>query len=253
MLIKKVDLEGVGFSIGGEADLLDVRLRNVSDAPSLVADVLSVSVQARSDKLALRLTGPVAGADRPGLDFSYKPVPVGRVFVQLPVHGRPPAGGGTIDLTAQGALTGLGDVLAIDLPLAVQLRDTTFALAGAKPTEVPSLALPIGLSGPLTRPAVAFDDTTLQRALLDAGQRELAAFVQSQAGNLLGGELPVDLTRPPGEIVDEAARKLEAEKQRLEEEAKQRAAEEAKKLLPGGLKGLLPGGGEPKKKGGGGN
>lgn len=251
-LIRKVDLEGIGISIGGAAEKLDLRLRNISDAPSLVADVLSVSCATQSDKLAFQLTGPAAGADRLGLDFAYKRLPVDALFGQLKIQGKPPLSGGTIDLAAKGALVGLGKALSLDLPLSAELRDTTFAFAGMQPTAVDKLVLPVGLSGPLTRPAVALDDKTLQQALLDAGQKELANFVQGQAGKLLGG-LPADLqgvvdpTKSVGENLDAAKQKLEEEKKRLEEEAKKKAADEAKKLLPGGLKGLLPGG---KKTGG---
>lgn len=249
-LIRKVDLEGIGISIGGVADKLDLRLRNISDAPSLVADVLSVSLATQSDKLSFLLQGPAAGADRLGLDFAYKRLPVDALFGQLKIQGQPPLSGGTIDLSAKGALVGLGKGLALDLPVSAQLRDTTFAFAGMQPTKVDQLLLPIGLSGPLTRPSVALDDKTLQKALLDAGQKELANFVQGQAGKLLGG-LPADLqgvvdpTKSLGENVDAAKQKLEAEKKRLEEEAKKKAADEAKKLLPGGLQGLLPGGKKP--------
>jgi hypothetical protein len=143
----------------------------------------------------------------------------------------------------------------------VTLRDTTFAFAGMQPTKVESLALPIGLSGPLTRPAVSLNDQVLQQALLDAGQKELANYVRAQAGNLLGA-LPQDLqgvvdpSKSLDENVDAAKAKLEAEQKRLEEEAKKKAADEAKKLLPGGLPGGLPGilpGQKPKPGGGGGN
>jgi hypothetical protein len=152
-----------------------------------------------------------------------------------------------MDLHTKGSLhSAAGQAMSLDLPLQVALKDTLFALAGSKETKVDSLLLPIGLRGPVTQPAVSLDDKVLQDALLAAGQKELATFVQGHAGKLLGG-LPdsvkglVDPSKPPEQMVDEAKQKAEAEAKRLQEEAAKKAAEEAKKLLPGGIKGLLPG------------
>ena len=73
---------------------------------------------------------------------------------------------------------GTGKAMTVDLPLAVTLRDTTLALAGRQ-TPLEQLVLPIGLRGALTQPSVYFDDQTIANALLAAGKRELADFVNT--------------------------------------------------------------------------
>ncbi|MBX3463105.1 MAG: hypothetical protein KF830_08035 [Planctomycetes bacterium] len=262
VLIRRIDIEGIGYSIGGKGDRLDLRLRNVSDRPAVVEGALALRLESQSEAMRLSLQGRSSASPATAFEFNLRGLAVDDVFGRLRIGGAPPLRGGTMDLQIQGALRqARGQATTIDAPLQVALRDTVFALAGARETKVESLLLPIGLRGPLVQPAIALDDKVLQDALLAAGQRELASFVQAQAGKLLGG-LPVDVsglidpTKPPAEQVEAARQRAEAEAKRLEEEAKQKAeaearrlqeeaarkaAEEAKKRLPGGLKGILPG------------
>jgi uncharacterized protein (TIGR03546 family) len=257
LLIRSIDIEGITYSFGERREVLDLVARNVSDAPASVGEPMTFAVRSQSGAMAFGLAGPTPQKPKLGFDFVLKQVPVDAIFGQLKIGGSAPLRGGTLDLAAAGDFHGGGATpLAIDLPLRVAVNGATFAFAGAKETKVDALMLPIGLRGPLTSPAVSLDDKVLQDALLRAGQQELANFVQSQAGKLLGG-LPVDVsglidpTKSVGENLEaaqkkaeaEAARLLEAEKKRLEEEAKKKAAEELKKRLPGGLQGLIPGGG----------
>ena len=244
VLIRKIDLEGIGYSVGGKPEKLDLRARNVSDLPSLVAEAMSVSVKSQSDSLLLQLDGKTKLSPVVGLQFAFRQLSVDSVFSQLRLGGAPPLRGGTLDLTSKGSLASTkGQAMTLDFPLQVALKDTTFALAGSKETKVDSLLLPIGLRGSVTSPSVSLDDKVLQDALLAAGQKELANFVQGQAGKLLGG-LPtnvqglLDPNKKPDQIVDEAKQKAAAEAKRLEEEAKKKAVDEAKKALQG----LLPGG-----------
>jgi uncharacterized protein (TIGR03546 family) len=248
VLVREIDIRGITWSLGGTTDSLDLLVKNLSDAPSLVADAMHFGVTSKSDDLRLQLTGATAASPAIGLEFAFRRLPVDAIFGQLKLSGAPPVRGGTIDITSKGSLRSVvGQALALDLPLQVALKDTTFALAGAQETKVDSLLLPIGRRAPMTQPAVTLDDQALQQALLAAGHKELANFVQGQAGKLLGG-LPKDLqglvdpSKTPGEIVDEAKQKAAAEAERLKQEAAKKAADEAKKLLPGGLQGLLPGG-----------
>ena len=250
VLIRKIDIEGIGYSIDGAADKLDLRMRNVSDQPTVVVEPMSVQITSQSGKLEnVKLSRKTAANPRVGFDFAMRRLAIDEIFGKLKIDGAPPLRGGTMDITTSGSLgQSRGQAMTLDLPLQVTMKDTTFALAGAKETKVDSLVLPVGLRGPVTSPSVSLDDKALQDALLAAGQKELANFVQGQAGKLLGG-LPGDLTgvvdptKSPTEIADEAKKKADAEAKRLEEEAKKKALEEAKKKLPG-LKGILPGGGE---------
>ena len=259
-VVRNVDIEGISYSINGKADKLDLRARNLSDAPSLLADALKMDLTSQSGELAFGLLGRSATTRDLGFSFLLKALPVDSVFGQLKVGGAPPVRGGTMDLSAKGTLKSLvGKALSLDLPLDVLMKDTTFALAGAKETKVESLKLPIGLRGPMTNPSVSLDDKVLQQALLDAGKAELAGFVQGQAGKLLGG-LPTnlqgvvdtdkllqgDLSGVQAKAEAEAKRLAEEARKKAEDEAKKKLLDEAKKKLPGGLQGLIPGGGEKK-------
>jgi len=255
-LIENVAIKGIGYSISGKADKLDLIASNLSDAPSLVDGNLTFDLKAQSGAMALNLLRPgraANGAGLPdlGLKFALNDLPVDAVFGKLKVGGAPPLRGGTMNLALDGGFRGpAGAPLSIEAPLQVTLRDTLWALAGSTPTKVDSLLLPIGLRGPLTRPSVALDDMVLQQALLAAGQQELANFVQGQAGLLLGGtplQGIVDPAKGLQENVDAAKARLEAEKKKAEDAAKQKVLDEAKKKLPGGLQGLIPGGGEKKE------
>lgn len=246
VVIRRVDIEGIPLSIDGAKDSFDLRLRNLSDAPSLLADVASLSLKTHSDSLMLQLTGPVAGGDALSFDFAAKGLPVDKLFAQLKLDGKPALSGGTIDFGGQGKLSGLSSALRVDLPLDVQIRGSTFALGNQPPTKIDQLRLPLGLTGSWTDPAVSLDDEALQQALLAAGQKELANYVQAQAGKLLGGALPVDLDQAPDKIVDDAQKKAEDEAKKAADkaaaDARKKLEDEAKKRLPGGLNGLLPGG-----------
>lgn len=242
VLIRRIRIDGIAYSINGKADKLDLKAQNVSDLPSAVAEAIGFDVRAQSGTMAVALKGPEGTAsDRAtkgtpsamAFEFLLRGIAIDDVFGKLKIGGAPPLRGGTMDFATKGSMaTGARGDVAIDLPLNVTMKNTTFALAGSKETKVDSLLLPIGLRGPLTRPSVALDDKVLQQALLQAGQRELANFVQGQAGQLLGG-VPVpglDPNKPMEQQIDEAKKKAEEEaRRRLEEEAKKRAAEELQK------------------------
>jgi hypothetical protein len=246
VLIRKIKIDGIAYSLNGKADKLDLNALNVSDLPSAVAEAMKFDVKAQSGTMLLGLTGRSATASTLGFEFLLKGIAVDDVFGKLKLAGAPPVHGGTMDFATKGALTpgARGDV-SIDLPLDVTMTNTTFAFAGAKETKVESLLLPIGLKGPLTRPSVGLDDKVLQEALVKAGKQELANFVQGKAGNLLGNA-PAGLQG----VVDpskSAEENLEAAKKKAEEEAKKKADEELKKKAADALKGLkLPGSGDKK-------
>ncbi|MBL8754360.1 MAG: hypothetical protein JNK15_13745 [Planctomycetes bacterium] len=271
-VIENVAIKGIGFSLDGKADKLDLVAKNLSDAPSLVDGDLKFDLTAQSGSMAMGFLKPGranAAADKKslGVNFAMTGLPVDSVFGQLKLAGAAPLRGGTMNLKLNGGFARGAAGLSLDAPLDVTLQQTTFALAGAKETKVDSLLVPIGLRGPLTRPSVSLDDKVLQDALLKAGQAELANFVQGQAGKLLGG-LPtqlqgivdpqkgvqenVDAAKQKAEaeakrLADEAKAKIEAEKKKAEDELKKKAAEELKKKLPGGIQIPGFGGGGDKK------
>jgi uncharacterized protein (TIGR03546 family) len=240
VLVRNVVIDGIGYSIDGKADKLDLKAKNLSDRPALVDGDLTFDLAAQSGVLAVGLqrAGRAAGPGAPALGFHYaqKGVSVDRVFGQLKLDGAAPLRGGTVDLAAKGGLQrGVGQPLSLDLPLDVTLKDTTFALAGSKETKVETLALPIGVKGPLTRPSFALSDQALQDALVKAGKQELANFVAGQAGKLFGkygidASKYLDPNKSVGENLDAAKAAAEAEAKRLADEAKAKAEAEAKRI-----------------------
>jgi hypothetical protein len=243
VLIRKIDIEGIEYSIDGKVTVLDLRVRNVSDEPSLVTEPISASVGSQTGDMLFALRGGSATTSGLGFECKLDGLLVDDVFGKLKVGGKAPLRGGTMNLAASGSLAPAPDgSMSMDLPLQVALKDSVWALAGAKETKIDSLLLPVGLRGPVSEPRVSLDDKALQEALVAAGQRELANFVQQQGGKLLGG-LPTDVqgivdpNKAPEQIVDDAKKKADEEAKRLREEAErkaaEKAAEEAKKRLPG--------------------
>lgn len=254
VLIRSVDIDGIAVDWLGQGQLLDLRGRNLSTAPSLVAEAMSLTLASKQqDKLLLQLSGPAAGNGALGLVFAYRGLPVDALFAQLKLGGEAPLRGGTIDVGANGSFQKRpGTAATIDLPLQVKLQQTTFAFPGVQPTKVDSLLLPVGVRGALVAPSIWLDDKSLSDALVAAGKQELANFVNAQAGQLLGGKLPpglgIDPTKSAQEQLDAARKAAEAEAKKRADEAaeaaKQKALEEAKKkgVDLERLKGLLPGG-----------
>lgn len=256
VLIRKIAIEGISYSYNGQKEVLDLRGSNLSSDPSLLAAVPQLGLTSQSDSMAFQLLGRSKGSPAMGFEFALKQLATDSIFGKLKLNGASPVRGGTMSLSSKGMFTKDGaQAMTMDLPLQVALQGATFAFPGTKETKVEQLVLPVGLRGSLLRPSVSLDDKALQQALMAAGQQELANFVQGQAGKLLGG-LPtnlqglIDPTKAPGEMLEDAKKKAEAElkrqadeaKKKAEDEAKKKLEAEAKKLIPGGLQGLIPGG-----------
>lgn len=266
--IKKVELNGIACpsAPGGTMNL------NVTDWSSnawLMAQPPRIDFRSGDGTLQIGLVGPSKERSGAGIDLSMKGMSLDALMAKVKTGGASPVRGGTVDLAVKGSLMAFRNKSTeLDLPLQLTLRDTTFALSGTKETKVEQLLLPIGVRGPVNGPSVQLDDKALADALVAAGKQELANFVNAQAGKLLGG-IPaldgiIDANKTPGEMVDAAKAKAEAEAKRLADEAKAKAEAEAKKALEdaakkaaedaakkgagdalkNGLKGLIPGGGK---------
>jgi uncharacterized protein (TIGR03546 family) len=250
VLIRKIEIHGIDAARLGQK--VDFDVANFSSNAHLLRDPPTFSIKAADGTLAVAVAGPSQATKGASLDLACKGLSLDAMFAQLKTGGHSPVHGGTFDVATKGTLLAHPDrETTIDLPLQVTLHDTTFALAGHKETRIEQLVLPIGVRGEATRPKIALDDKVLADALLQAGQKELATFVQGQAGQLLGkvpgaGDL-IDPTKSPQQIADEARKKAEdaakaAAKKAAEDAAKKAAEEAAKKGLGDTLKGLLPGG-----------
>lgn len=265
VVIRTIDIEGIRVDwLGGET--VDLRASTLSTAPSLLPTPPALSFATRTDKLKAEVAGPSKGQPDVSLLFKMTGVPVDSVFGGLKIAGAAPLRGGTIDIASSGKLLLPGNGAAmVEMPLSATLRDTLFAIPGAKETKVEQLLLPIGVQGPMLRPAVVFDDRVLANALLAAGKQELANFVQQNAGKLLGNvpgaeglieaaknpEQLLETVQDPTKLLEEARKKAEEEarkqleeqaRKQLEEQAKKAAEEAAKKGVGETLRGILPGG-----------
>ncbi len=273
--IKNIEILGVP-STSAPGGTVDLRLTNWSSNPWLLDVAPSVEIVSADSSMKVSLSGPSKLSSGGGFALAMAKLPVDSVFSQLKTSGAAPVRGGTMDLDVKGEIhKQKGAPVMLALPVNVTMRDTTFAIAGAKETKIESLSLPLSVSGPATRPSIRIEDKALADALAKAGKQELANFVNAQAGKLLGG-IPqldgvLDANKSVGENLDAAKQRAEEEAKKALDQAKQTAEQEAQKAidaakkqaedaakkaaedaakkaaadkLKGGLKGLIPGGGK---------
>ena len=256
--IKNIDLAGIGCA-AAPGGAIDLNITNWSSNAWLLPESPHVGFKSADGSLAIALVGPNKDRKGAGVDLAMKGVSLDALMAKVKTGANAPVRGGTVDFAVKGSLTtSTGMPTQLDLPLQLTLRDTTFALAGSQETKIDQLLLPIGIRGPANQPSIQFDDKVLADALVASGKKELANFVNAQAGKLLGS-VPalngiIDANKTPEQMLEAAKQKAEEEKKKLEDAAKKAAedAEDAAKkgageALKGGLKGLLPGG---KKDGG---
>lgn len=184
LLVEGLELD---FMPGRTFDLSGSEL---STHPRLVDGPPRVELQSRDGSLGFVVDlAPVSrGGGDGALRFHWKGLAVDDVLSQLRVPGGTPFRGGTLDLVIDGAWD-QGRIGWVDLPLRATLRDTTLEMQGVKPTRLDELVLPIGLKGPIDSPRVQFDSSALTDALVEAGQRELAAQVESRLDDVLDDAL----------------------------------------------------------------
>jgi len=239
VLVRELKFDGI-VAVGLENELLDVRATNLSSNPSLVDEPLEISIVARSGAFEIKLSMNPAVDSVAQIQTTFRGLQVDEWMGELK---QAPLRGGTIDINLAGALDlSRPEGVWLDLPLQFELHDTVLAIPGLQETKVSNLAVPIGLKGYLSAPAITLEQAALTDALVAAGKAELAAAVRQQAealglkvpgvGEALGGLL--DGQKTPEEIAAELA--AEARKQ-AEAEARSRAEAEAKNLLKGILGG----------------
>lgn len=184
LLVRELIAEGVRVSqLEGEA--LDVRAENLSTNPRLVDGPPRVEVASRSGKIEALVALGAASAQRGANDvrFAVKGLDVDKAAANLRVAGQKPIRGGTMTLSARGGW----DAGAIDLPLRVELIDSTIAIPGKGEAIVKHFELLIALRGPIDNPRIGIDDKQLADALIKAGAREMAGRVTEEAEKRLGG------------------------------------------------------------------
>jgi uncharacterized protein (TIGR03546 family) len=234
LLIRKADLEGLRApALPGktEPELMDVRARNISTQPWLVADAPQLIITSRGKTFDLDATlGGIASTRGTSmLKFAYRGIPADLVGNQLKVEGVTPLSGGTIDLSSTGTLSSG----RIDLPLQVTLRDSTMTLPQAGSAPIKEMLLAVGITGPLENPAIFWDQKAFADALTKAGADQLAAKARGEVDKAVN------------KATAEATKKLE---EKLGDKLGDKVPTDLKDKLPGGLPSGLPGGLLPKKK-----
>jgi uncharacterized protein (TIGR03546 family) len=185
LLIRAADIEGLRAPpLPGrtEPEVFDVRARNISTHPWLVAEAPKVTVHARSNTLDFDATlaslaaASGGGATPSTVTLAYRGLPADLIGKQLKLEGVQPLEGGTMDIASTGTL-GQGQ---INLPLNITLRDTTMTLPQAGSAPIKEMLLAVGVTGPVRDPRILWDQKAFADALTKAGADQLAAKARGE-------------------------------------------------------------------------
>lgn len=181
LLISELRIERLeALQIGGKQ--LNIVGTNLSTHPSLSPGPPHLMVKAEDGSLVFEVGSAETGR---AIAFSMKGIPgdaIGKALKASAVTG------GTVDLSLKGRWEGAG-AGGVDLKLDATLLGTTLALPGVKePKRIDRLVLPLAVKGTLDDPRVLFRDEDLAKALVAAGQKELASKLSDEAGKRLGDD-----------------------------------------------------------------
>jgi len=176
VLVRELRINGLTVA-GFDDETFDINGQQLATQPYLLSEGQpTINLSSRSGNISGAVLLESAAVPTARLAFTRLGLPGDTVGSWLKFVGEPPVRGGTVDLRLDTALSGA----AIDGTLSAGLNNTSLSLAGQS-TSVDQLTLPIGLSGFVNAPRIAFTGEALKQALLDAGKQELV--------NRLGGEL----------------------------------------------------------------
>ena len=186
VLVRELVIEDFRFARIGEHSF-DLRVANLSSAPSRLDQGVQLSLSSRDDALAFTAdlgTRPSPDAARRStLSFTASGLEVDRIASGLAVDGQRLASGGTLDVSLEGGFDARAGT--VDLPLEVVLSGTQLAIPRVGETLVERFALPIGVRGPIGSPLVSVDDEDLASSLMAAGKQALADRVRAEADRKL--------------------------------------------------------------------
>jgi len=179
LLISELRIERLqALQIGGKQ--LNIVGTNLSTHPSLSPGPPHLTVQAEDGTLSFEVGSAETGR---ALAFTVKGIDgdaIGRALRAAPVKG------GTADIAVKGTWEGAG-AGGVDLKLDTTLLGTTLTLPGVQePRKIDRLVLPLAVQGTLDAPRVLFREEDLAKALVAAGQKELASKLADEAGKRLG-------------------------------------------------------------------
>jgi len=178
VLISELRIERLeALQIGGKQ--LNIVGTNLSTQPALSPGPPHLVVKSEDGSLHFEVGSAETGR---ALSFALNGIPgdeIGRMLKTSPVKG------GTVDLAIKGTWEGAG-AGGIDLKLDATLLGTTLAIPGAGEKKIDKLVLPLAIKGTLDDPRVLFRDEDLKKALIAAGQKELASKLSDEVGKHLG-------------------------------------------------------------------
>lgn len=271
--IKELTVEGFRMP-GLSGDEYTLVAKNLSSAPGKQAAAPQLQMVSKDGKLRLDLALGGAESQAGGLpgriSLKATELSVDSIAAGLSVKGERPLSGGSLSFSLVGGFSPQDG--RIDLPLEVQLQNSTLNIPGVGSTPVERFALPIGLRGPLDALRVELDDKQLVDALVAAGKAEFAKRVEAELGARLDdakararaalearfgaaklAELGIDLDQLEniesledvteiGELVKAmAAQKAAAAKQEVEKQVTETVTETATEALQGVANDLLQG------------
>jgi uncharacterized protein (TIGR03546 family) len=176
-------------------ETMNITATNLSTHPRLLGRTPQVVITSSKDTLGakLRLTSFESSVSSNQFAFHFRGLPTDKIASSLKVAGDTPLlQGGTLDIQTDGQWTSKGGI-QVDLPLNIQLHNTTLNLPGTGPTPVDEFSLPIGVRGALDNPRISLDDKQLADALIQAGvskaKQELTNKAQEEINKQLGDKV----------------------------------------------------------------
>lgn len=210
-----------------EGETLTITGRNLSTHPHLMDEPADIYVESSGETLLARASlVPRTLGGQSTLQFRYIGLPVDTIAGWL--RGGAPMQSGTVDIDSSGTWNAVD--ATIDLPLNITLRDTALSIGSSSPQQIDRLDLPLGVRGRIDNPLITFSDQLLADALIEAGHRELA--------NRLGSEADELIDRARDEIDDAIGDKI---KDQIGDEIGNRLRDDAGNRIRDGLGGLLGG------------
>ncbi|MFT5424086.1 MAG: hypothetical protein ACI89L_001878 [Phycisphaerales bacterium] len=165
-----------------EGEILDVHGVSLATQPNLLETGRPVlDITSRSGNLSASLAVAAQPGEQTTLNATRLKVPGDTLGAMLSsISGQPPISGGEVDLNISAMLNGP----MLNGTLNTTIHGSTIQIAGNS-TQVDSLMLPIGLTGPIDSPRIDITDEALKQALISAGKAELANQIGGEAGKLI--------------------------------------------------------------------
>ena len=171
-----------------DGELIDFHAESVSTQPWLLASAPKFEAQAQSGKFGGTLTGGAYTSDAGGntVAFFVNDISAEQISALLSDPSKFPIRSGTLDLSSEGSQSGS----TIQLPINVTLTDAEVAIAGMQPVRVPSMEIPLAVSGTIAAPRLTVDPASFQEALKSAATGRLKEEATNRVRDAVGDRLP---------------------------------------------------------------